>query len=94
MTEGVIYPHLIGSDIGCGLALFQTGMLRREAKVERWSELRFNLKHPWDEFVSRFLTEQELESTEAANGLAARAACACASGLAHASWSKRAWAAV
>lgn len=63
VTEDVIYPHLIGSDIGCGLALFQTDLLRREAKVERWSELRFNLEHPWDEFVSRFLEEQELEST-------------------------------
>ena len=64
VTEGVIYPHLIGSDIGCGLALFQTDLLCREAKLDRWSELRFNLEHPWDEFVSRFLTEQELESTE------------------------------
>ena len=64
VTEDVIYPHLIGSDIGCGLALFQTDLLRREAKVERWSELRFNLEHPWEEFVSRFLEEQELESTQ------------------------------
>ena len=64
VTEDVIYPHLIGSDIGCGLALFQTDLLRREAKVERWSGLRFNLEHPWEEFVNRFLEEQELESTQ------------------------------
>jgi release factor H-coupled RctB family protein len=64
VTEDVIYPPLIASDIGCGLAFFQTDLLRRDAKVERWSELRFNLEHPWEEFVSGFLEEQELESTE------------------------------
>jgi release factor H-coupled RctB family protein len=64
VTDGMIYPHLIGSDIGCGLALFQTNLLRREAKVDRWSEFRFNLEHPWDEFVHQFLKEQELESSQ------------------------------
>ena len=64
VTEGVIYPHLIGGDIGCGMALFKTDLVRRDAKLDRWAKLQFNLEHPWDEFVSDFLAERDLESTE------------------------------
>src|SRR5439155_27354749 len=64
VTEGVIYPHLIGSDIGCGMALFKTDLVRRDVKLDRWSALRFDLEHPWDEFVGDFLAERDLESTE------------------------------
>jgi release factor H-coupled RctB family protein len=64
VTEGVIYPHLIGGDIGCGMALFKTDLVRRDAKLDRWATLRFNLEHPWDDYVGDFLTERDLESTE------------------------------
>ena len=33
-------------------------------KLDRWAKLQFNLEHPWDQFVSDFLAEHELESTE------------------------------
>ena len=64
VTDGVIYPHVIGGDIGCGMALFKTDLVRRDAKLDRWAQLRFNLEHPWDDYVSDFLAERELESTE------------------------------
>jgi release factor H-coupled RctB family protein len=64
VTEDVIYPHLIGGDIGCGMALFKTNLLRREVKLDRWSQLRFNLEHPWDESVEDFLAEQDINPTE------------------------------
>jgi len=64
VTEGVIYPHLIGGDIGCGMGLFKTDLVRRDAKLDRWAKLQFNLEHPWDQFVSDFLAERDLESTE------------------------------
>jgi release factor H-coupled RctB family protein len=63
VTDGVIYPHLIGGDIGCGMALFQTDLVRRDAKLDRWAKLPFNLEHPCDEDVGAFLAEHELEST-------------------------------
>jgi release factor H-coupled RctB family protein len=63
VTEGVIYPHLIGGDIGCGMALFRTDLVRRDAKLDRWAALRFDLEHPWDEFVGEFLAEHDLDST-------------------------------
>jgi release factor H-coupled RctB family protein len=64
VTENVLYPHLIGGDIGCGMALFKTDLVRRDAKLDRWAEKPFQLEHPWDEDVSGFLAEQNLESTE------------------------------
>jgi release factor H-coupled RctB family protein len=64
VTEGVIYPNLVGGDIGCGMGLFTTNLLRRDAKLDRWAQLSFQLEHPWDEFVGDFLAERNLESTE------------------------------
>src|SRR5215467_7157247 len=64
ITEGVIYPHLVGGDIGCGMALFKTDLVRRDMKLDRWAKLQFNLEHSWDEYVSEFRAEHELESTE------------------------------
>ena len=64
VTEDVIYPYLIGGDIGCGMALFKTDLVRRDAKLDRWAEKPFHLEHPWDEDISECLTEHSLESTE------------------------------
>ena len=64
VTEGVIYPHLIGGDIGCGMALFRTNLVRREAKLDRWVNLRFELEHPQDDYEGSFLSERDLESTD------------------------------
>src|SRR6266446_2054437 len=64
VTERVIYPHIIGGDIGCGMGLFATDLVRRDSKLDRWAALRFDLEHPWEEFLGDFLAERKLESTE------------------------------
>jgi release factor H-coupled RctB family protein len=64
VTEGVIYPYVIGSDIGCGMALFKTDLVQRDIKLNRWAELRFDLEHPWEGEVREVLAESDLESTE------------------------------
>lgn len=46
------------------MALFKTDLVRRDAKLDRWAALRFNLKHPWGDCVDGFLAERNLESTE------------------------------
>jgi len=35
-TEEIIYPHLIGNDIGCGMALFRTGVELGKYNEKRW----------------------------------------------------------
>jgi release factor H-coupled RctB family protein len=64
VTDGLIYPHLIGGDIGCGMALFKTDLVRRDARLDRWAGLYFHLEHPWDGDTSAFFAEHNLESTE------------------------------
>ena len=64
VTEGLIYPYVIGGDIGCGMALFKTDLVQREIKLNRWADLRFDLEHPWEGDVQEILATSELESTE------------------------------
>jgi len=64
ITEGIIYPHLIGNDIGCGMALFATDLPRRKAKLDAWTKLQFQLEHPWNGDVNETLASAELDSTE------------------------------
>jgi release factor H-coupled RctB family protein len=64
VTEGVIYPYLIGGDIGCGMALFKTDLVQRDIKLNRWAEQRFDLEHPWEGDVGELLAAVGLESTE------------------------------
>lgn len=35
VTEGIIYPHLIGNDIGCSLSLFQTSAFEKKFKIDK-----------------------------------------------------------
>lgn len=35
ISEDVIYPHIIGNDIGCGMALFTTGIKKTKFKVDK-----------------------------------------------------------
>lgn len=64
VTERIIYPYVIGSDIGCGMALFKLDLVQRDIKLNRWAELRFDLEHPYEGDVQEVLVGSELESTE------------------------------
>ncbi|WP_027627627.1 RNA ligase RtcB family protein [Ruminiclostridium cellobioparum] len=35
ITENIIYPHLVGNDIGCGMAMFMTELEKKKIKSER-----------------------------------------------------------
>ena len=48
VCEGRVYPHLVGNDIGCGMGLWSTDLLRRKAKRDRWAERLDDLDGPWD----------------------------------------------
>ena len=64
VTERLIYPYVIGGDIGCGMALFKTDLVQRDIKLNRWADLRFDLEHPWEGDMQEVLATSELESTE------------------------------
>lgn len=35
-TDNIVYPHIIGNDIGCGMGLFETGIGLKQFKQDRW----------------------------------------------------------
>lgn len=36
ISKGYIYPRLIGSDIGCGMGLFKSGIKTSQTRIEKW----------------------------------------------------------
>lgn len=36
ITDGLLYPHLVGEDIGCGMSLVRTGISFSKQKPEKW----------------------------------------------------------
>jgi release factor H-coupled RctB family protein len=64
VSDGLIYPYVIGGDVGCGMALFKTDLVQRDIKLNRWADLGFDLEHPWEGDVREVLAASELESTE------------------------------
>ena len=67
VTQDVIYPLLVGGDIGCGMALWRTDLLRRKAKLDRWAELPFDLEEPWEGNTREQLVDAGLLTTQFAD---------------------------
>jgi release factor H-coupled RctB family protein len=36
VSKEIIYPQIIGSDIGCGMGLFKTGIQKKKIKIDSW----------------------------------------------------------
>jgi release factor H-coupled RctB family protein len=64
VTEGLIYPYLIGGDIGCGMALFKTDLVQRDVKLDRWAQIPFDLEHVWTDEIEEVLAKEPIESTD------------------------------
>ncbi|UTW56310.1 RNA ligase RtcB family protein [Kordiimonas sp. SCSIO 12610] len=51
-SSKVIYPHLVGNDIGCGMGLWQTDILNRKVKLDRFVKNLSGLEQPWTGNIS------------------------------------------
>ncbi|XP_004345156.2 release factor H-coupled RctB family protein [Capsaspora owczarzaki ATCC 30864] len=65
-TRSIVYPALIGDDIGCGMALFKTEMQSKHAhKADKWLNKLHDLDRAYQgEDVPRWLREFDVEPTE------------------------------
>jgi release factor H-coupled RctB family protein len=61
LSEGVFYPYLVGSDVGCGMALFATELGTDKAKPEKWAKKLKGLEAPWDGDAVAWLRERGAE---------------------------------
>lgn len=58
ITQDIIYPHLVGNDVGCGMGLWRTDLRSRKLKLDRWTEKLTGLESPWEgdrtDWLARF----------------------------------------
>ena len=58
-----LYPELIGSDIGCGMGLFQFDIAPRKLKLDKLAARMRALETPWDGDIQAVLKEAGLAAT-------------------------------
>jgi len=63
-VDAMIYPHLVGSDVGCGMALVRTDLKRKKVHLDRWAESIEGLESPWDGDTTQWLEEDSVAPTE------------------------------
>ena len=59
LSEGWIYPALVGNDIGCGMGLWRTELKISKLKLNKWSSKLF-LDGSWEGDVSAWLEKYDL----------------------------------
>lgn len=64
ITEGWIYPALVGNDIGCGIGLWRTDLSASRIKREVWAERLRNLDDRWHGDTAGFLTARGVALSE------------------------------
>jgi len=58
LTDGIVYPHLVGSDIGCGVALFASDLSSRAARPDRLAKRLRGLEGAWEGDAAGWLLER------------------------------------
>jgi release factor H-coupled RctB family protein len=58
-----LYPQLVGSDIGCGMGLFQLDIAVRKLRLDRLAERMRSLDAPWDGDIAAAMGEAGIGQT-------------------------------
>ncbi len=65
ITRDQIYPHLVGSDIGCGMGLWKLDVTRRQVKLDKWEKRLVDLDRPWkDGEPGQWLNESGVKTND------------------------------
>jgi release factor H-coupled RctB family protein len=75
VSEGFIYPALIGGDIGCGMAVYKTKLTAKDvgdSEVKKLADRLVGIEGPWEgdieEFLSAYLSTAELDEVKSWHG--------------------------
>lgn len=63
LTRDIFYPHLIGSDVGCGMCLWQSDLRKSKQKRDKWAKKLCGLEEPWDGDTGKWLAGYGLKSS-------------------------------
>jgi len=63
-AAGVFYPDLIGTDIGCGIALWHSDLpAAKSSKVPKWADKLEDLDEPWEGDTDAWLAAYGIQAT-------------------------------
>lgn len=63
LSRGIIYPHLVGNDIGCGMGLWQTDIVAAKFKLDKSVKRLSGFEEPWDGDAAARLAAHDLPET-------------------------------
>ncbi len=69
MASDIIYPHLVGNDIGCGMGFWQINTNFRKAKPDRWVNKLTGLETPYNGNLDDILDKYNLNCGNYLSGL-------------------------
>ncbi|MEJ2155016.1 MAG: RNA ligase RtcB family protein [Desulfobacteraceae bacterium] len=64
LSRNVIYPNVVGSDVGCGMGLWQTALKTRKVKRDKWAKRLRDLNLPWEGDQREWLRRWGLDSSD------------------------------
>ncbi len=59
LSEGVVYPALVGNDIGCGMGLWMLDVPARKTQLDKWEKRLRGLEQPWDDDAPAWLAAHD-----------------------------------
>lgn len=54
-SKSILYPYLIGNDIGCGMGFWQTSLKKKKLKLDRWTSKLTGLEEEFQGDIQEFL---------------------------------------
>ncbi len=60
LSTDIIYPHLVGNDIGCGMGLWQTDIVSAKFKLDKSVKRLSGFEDPWEGDVASILVSHGL----------------------------------
>ena len=69
LSKGIIYPHLVGSDIGCGMGFYKTDLKIRKIKLDKLVRKLDNLDEPWSGDAASYLKDRNMSSSSYDNSM-------------------------
>ena len=62
-SDGWLYPHLVGNDIGCGVGLWKTELTVRRSKPDALADRMRDLDGAWDGDIEGLLANRNIQPT-------------------------------
>ncbi|CAO5674849.1 MAG: RNA-splicing ligase RtcB [Holosporales bacterium] len=64
LSKNIVYPHLVGNDIGCGMAFFETELPSFQVKLDKWVKKLDGLEEAYDGNVEELLADHGVQSRD------------------------------